>query len=275
MSRYLIVNADDFNTDPERNRGILDARVNGIVTSVTVLANLRLETQSLSALREALGGSIGVHLNLTRGRPLTNGGKTLTNEQGVFFSKQHAWTRALLRKYDMMEVETEFSAQIERIKGAGVTPDHIDGNNHIHVFPGLAQAAAKVAHRFNIGKIRLPREPFDGFRHCMMKGGPKKALISALSNSASRIFESFGLKFPDRFAGMQHPRVSDEEALCSFVRELPEGTTELMCHPGYASGGDNPFSNEDRSQETAVLTSPTVVETVRQSGVELISYKDL
>jgi predicted glycoside hydrolase/deacetylase ChbG (UPF0249 family) len=170
MSRYLIVNADDYNTDPERNRGIVDAIRNGIVTSVTVLANLPLEPKSLSTLQAALGGGIGVHLNLTRGRPLTPGLKTLANEDGVFYKKRHAWARALLGRYDMTEVEAEFSAQVERVIQAGISPDHLDGNNHIHVFPGFARTTALVARRFGIERIRLPLEPF-GNRRQILKSG--------------------------------------------------------------------------------------------------------
>jgi predicted glycoside hydrolase/deacetylase ChbG (UPF0249 family) len=275
MSRYLIVNADDYNTDPERNRGILDAVRNGIVTSVTVLANLPFEPESLSALKTALGSAIGVHLNLTRGRPLTGESKTLANGDGLFFTRGQAWRRALLGKYDFAEVEAEFSAQTERLLEAGITPDHIDGNNHIHVFPGLAGTAARVAQRFGIERIRLPLEPFENFRQVLKQGTFKKALISKLSRIAATIFESSALRFTDRFAGIMRPCVSDAGSLRAFLRDLPEGTTELMCHPGYAATGDNPFSNEERARETKSLMSPEVIETIRRSGVKLIAYKDL
>jgi len=275
MSRYLIVNADDYNTDPERNRGILDAIRNGIVTSVTMLANLPLDPESLPALQAALEGGIGVHLNLTRGRPLTTGAKTLANEEGAFFSKRHAWARALLGRYDLTEVEAEFSAQVERMVQAGITPDHIDGNNHIHVFPGVARRAAQVARRFGIEKIRLPLEPFGSCRQILKNGALKKALISNLSRRAAMVFTSSALRFTDRFAGIQHPCVSDADCLRAFVRGLPEGTTELMCHPGYTSGRGNPFSNHERAQETTALTSPAVLEYIRECDVKLISYKDL
>jgi predicted glycoside hydrolase/deacetylase ChbG (UPF0249 family) len=275
MSRYLIVNADDYNTDPERNRGILDAIRNGIITSVTMLANLPLNQEELSALQASLGGSIGVHLNLTRGRPLTAGLETLANEEGTFFAKRQAWVRALMGRYDLMEVEAEFSAQIERLMRAGITPDHIDGNNHIHIFPGLARAVTRVARRFGIVKIRLPLEPFDSRRQFFKKRAIKKALILNLSRRAARVFEASGLRFAERFAGIQHPCVSDADCLRAFIRELPEGITELMCHPGYLSVRGNPFSSEERSRETAALTDPVILKDLQNSDIHLISFKDL
>ena len=78
-----------------------------------------------------------------------------------------------------------------------------------------------------------------------------------------------------RFAGIQNPCVSDVGSLGAFVRNLPEGTTELMCHPGYASRGGNPFSNDERAQETKVLMNTEVIKTIREYGVTLIAYKDL
>ena len=71
--RLLIVNADDYNTDPERNRGIIEAAKNGIVTSASVLTNTAGLDEALSALEQVLGPRIGVHLNLTRGKPLSPG----------------------------------------------------------------------------------------------------------------------------------------------------------------------------------------------------------
>jgi predicted glycoside hydrolase/deacetylase ChbG (UPF0249 family) len=58
--RLLIVNADDYNTDPERSRGIIEAAKNGIVTSASVLTNTVGLDDALGALAQVLGPRIGV-----------------------------------------------------------------------------------------------------------------------------------------------------------------------------------------------------------------------
>ena len=80
--RLLIVNADDYNTDPERNRGIIEAARTGILTSASVLTNMSGLEGSLDALEQVLGAHMGVHLNLTRGRPLSRDVSSLVNSPG-------------------------------------------------------------------------------------------------------------------------------------------------------------------------------------------------
>ncbi len=78
MTRWLIVNADDFNLTDGVSRGILEAHRSGIVTSTTVMVNLRgLETnRALAQAHSHLG--LGLHLNLTFGPTILPRGKVLT-----------------------------------------------------------------------------------------------------------------------------------------------------------------------------------------------------
>ncbi len=274
--KQLIVNADDFNTDADRSRGILAAARKGIVTSTSVLTNCALTGQSRSMLADlaATGAGMGVHLNLTKGRPLCPDAATLAGPDGCFFSKTAAWSRALVRAYDPREAEQEFSAQIQALFEAGYTPDHIDGNNHMHVFPGLAEAAAAAAARFGIRRIRLPREPLFPGLALPGRAVVKKCFIGLLSLRAEQRFRSAGLCFPERLAGLHDPDPKEELSLVKFLSRLPEGTTELMCHPGYA-GTATPYSTADRERELAALTAPAVLSAVADSGIALIPFSGL
>ncbi|MDY6864175.1 MAG: ChbG/HpnK family deacetylase [Thermodesulfobacteriota bacterium] len=275
VNRYLIVNADDYNTDRERNKGILQSFREGIVTSVSVIANLPWEEKEIKDLKKVAGTHVGIHLNLSKGLPLINQGKTLTSTDGQFFIKQKAWRRAMLNMYDLKEVAMEFSAQINRLKELGFTPDHIDGNNHIHVFPGIAPIVARIAKDYNIPKIRLPLESFQSWKNYVKQGAIKKYFIGGLSKSASLVFKAFGLRFPDHFSGIQFPRVSDMDSIRAFMKNLPEGTNELMCHPGYNNHSDNDFSTGEREQELSILTHPAVLDDIRHYNIKLISYGGL
>ncbi len=271
--KYLIVNADDYNTDRERNRGILQAARDGIVTSATVIANLPWEDNAIPDLQEVLGNRIGIHLNLTKGSPLASCTDSLVNENGQFFEKKKAWRRAMLKGYNLKEIESEFAAQITRLKDAGIMPGHIDGNNHIHVFPGIADVVARLANDFGIDKVRLPLELFNTGDY-FKAGTLKKCFIGTLSKGAKPIFKRFNLRFPDYFAGLQFPNVTDVESLGSFIKTLPHGITELMCHPGFRNESNN-FSTIQREKELLSLTNFSILEKVRYSDIKLISYNDI
>jgi predicted glycoside hydrolase/deacetylase ChbG (UPF0249 family) len=273
--KYLIVNADDYNTDSERNRGILQAAQDGMVTSVSVIANLHGEDKALAELTGVMGARIGIHLNLTSGRPLVPGLKTLTDDAGGFYPKQTAWRKALLGKFAMKEVEEEFAAQIEHLTAAGITPDHIDGNNHIHIFPGIARVAGSLAQRYGISRIRLPQETFSRWKQWIQPKAVKKYFIGFLSCRARPMFQGCGLRCPGHFAGIQFPRVAQAASLKAFLARVPEGTTELMCHPGYHNRAENPFSTSERELELEALTCAEVLAEVRRRNIHLISYSEL
>ena len=272
--KYLIVNADDYNTDSERNRGILQAARDGMVTSVSVIASMPWD-DTVIELKNMLGRRIGIHLNLTQGKPLIAGLKTLVNEYGFFYPRQTAWRKALLGKFDLQEVEEEFAAQIEHLTAAGIAPDHIDGNNHIHIFPGIARVAGSLAQHCGISKIRLPQETFSRWKQWIQPRALKKYFIGLLSCRARPLFKGCGLRFTDHFAGIQFPAVAQAASLKAFLARVPEGTTELMCHPGYQNRAKNPFSTSERERELEALTCDDVLREVRRRNIQLISYSEL
>jgi len=271
--RALIVNADDYNTDPERTRGIIEAARQGIVTSASALSNTSGLERALAALEEVLGPRIGVHLNLTSGRPLDQSVKSLAGAEGDFLPKAAAWSRALRQGYDLNEIKHEWRCQIEAFCRTGRAPDHLDGNNHLHIFPGCARICAELAVHFNIKSVRLPLEPplAPGLYG---RKGLKRFFIAVLAVRARSVFRSFGLCMPDRMFGIAFPRTADTGSLLLFLEKLPPGTSELMCHPGYASPGRG-FSNAEREQELCALTRPEVSAALIKHRIRLISFCDM
>jgi predicted glycoside hydrolase/deacetylase ChbG (UPF0249 family) len=211
---------------------------------------------------------------LTKGRPVCKIKYSLVGQDGCFFSKHEAWRRAVAGRFDPHEVESEFIAQIEAVQSAGIAPDHVDSNNHLHVFPGIAEAAARAAQRCGIRRIRLPREPLLWSLRQTGRGFVKKMCISLLALRSRAVFRSAGLCFPDRCAGLQAPDMRSAQSLARFLVRLPAGTTELMCHPGYADR-HNAFSTAERECELAALTADAVLKAVRRNSISLISYSDI
>jgi predicted glycoside hydrolase/deacetylase ChbG (UPF0249 family) len=180
----------------------------------------------------------------------------------------------LRRGYNLDELRREWSAQIEAFCRTGRHPDHLDGNNHLHVFPGCARICAELAPRFNIRCVRLPLEPLfaPGLRG---PAGLKRLCIALLAVRARRVFRASGLRMPDRMFGLAFPRTGDPAALRLFLKKLPAGTSELMCHPGYRAPGVQAFSCAEREQELRALTRPDVRESLADEGIRLVSFSDM
>lgn len=272
--RLLIVNADDYNTDFERNRGIIEAAKNGILTSASVLTNMPGFDGALGALGDVLGPRIGVHLNLTRGKPLSAYAHSLVGPQGDFLPKGPSWRKALYRGYNPDEIRREWSAQIEAFCRSGQQPDHLDGNNHLHIFPGCAKICAELALRYNIRHIRLPLEPLHA-PGLLGRVGLKRVFLTLLAVRARSLFHACGLCMPDRMFGIAFPATGESAALCHFLKNLPTGVSELMCHPGYPSPGVHVFSCAERERELRALTCPSVREAIIEERIRLISFSDI
>ena len=73
-ARRLIVNADDFGLTAGVSRGILRAHREGLVTSTTVLASLPAQPELDATATASPGLGLGLHFNLTWGRPVSPGG---------------------------------------------------------------------------------------------------------------------------------------------------------------------------------------------------------
>jgi predicted glycoside hydrolase/deacetylase ChbG (UPF0249 family) len=60
----------------------------------------------------------------------------------------------------------------------------------------------------------------------------------------------------------------------AVLRTLPDGATELCCHPGYADGLDSTYAAE-REQELAALVSPRLRPLLARERIELVSFASL
>jgi predicted glycoside hydrolase/deacetylase ChbG (UPF0249 family) len=70
----------------------------------------------------------------------------------------------------------------------------------------------------------------------------------------------------------------DQPKLLRIFEALPEGTWELVCHPGYSDADLQSAGTrltQSREIELAALTSEVTKKTLARLKIELISYADL
>lgn len=275
MTTRLIVNADDYGHTLDVSRGIRAAHLKGIVTSTTAMMNKPAAEESL---RQAPGGAprlgLGVHLTITSGGSLLPAEqiKTLISEDGLFFKVVPFANR--LDQVDPAEAKAEWRAQIEQfISVAGRKPTHLDSHHHSSYFsPGLLRAMLELAREYN-SPIRLPIAPNANW---MLSGMPTE-MAAAMQAHIPPLLEEFQPRRPDGFIDNFYDEDATQENLLSILAGLPDGTFELMCHPGCLSPEliANSIYNAQRERELNILTSPEVLQLVRERGIELISFSQI
>jgi len=289
--KRLIVNADDFGLTESVNRGILDAHRRGILTSTTLLANGAAFESAVSLALATPRLGVGVHLNLTQGRPISDPREvaSLVNERGCFCGEPAGLlTRILTGKLHLADVEREWRAQIDKVRGAGIAVTHLDGHKHVHMLPPLFPIVLRLAREYGISGVRLAVERPVGLARLLRRNGGaagqlmKQYLLGrALAATAMWFREPLQqarLNSPMYFYGIMQTGFLDGAELEAILWNLPEGTSELMCHPGYADGGLEQTGTRllaEREREVEALTRVETRKLVAALGIQLIDYRDL
>jgi hopanoid biosynthesis associated protein HpnK len=286
--RNLIVNADDLGWTAGVNRGIAEAHRHGIVTSTSLLANGSAFADGVKTASELPGLGVGVHLNLSDGAPIAPAErvKSLLNEDGEFAGgAESLLMRLTTQSLQAKEVEREWDAQIEKVRGAGIRPTHLDGHKHVQMLPGLFGIALRLAKRHGIAAVRVSHEASplrtalsDGNESSgvTLKQGVQARGLKLLARDAREMADRAGISTADYFCGIAQTGVLTKAGVQKLLSSLPEGTTELMCHPGYADEElrkTHTRLQESRQTELEILTDKTIRKSVAELGIRLINYE--
>jgi predicted glycoside hydrolase/deacetylase ChbG (UPF0249 family) len=126
--KYCIVNGDDFGASKGINRGIIEAHVNGILTSTSLMVNMPQSTDAVIQSRDLPDLSIGLHLTLTyeNGQPLID-----------FDSPE--------------ECSAELYQQLQRFQDQlNLLPTHLDSHHNVHRDPRVLPHFLKMAQRYGL-----------------------------------------------------------------------------------------------------------------------------
>jgi predicted glycoside hydrolase/deacetylase ChbG (UPF0249 family) len=266
--KQLVVNADDFGFTPDVNEGIVEAHRRGILTATTLMANGAAFDDAVRLARETPSLDIGAHLVLVGGRS-TLTGKPLPAAVAKLLA---AMARREIRVYD------ELRAQVRRILDAGVRPTHLDTHKHTHLAPPVLDAVARIGQEFGIVWVR---QPFD-FPLKAPRVPPLRRLTSrALGLLRPRfrgILARHACKATDHFAGFRITGRFGAAELAELMGAIPQGSTELMCHPGRcgeALRNARTRLKESRERELEALVSRQVRDAVERNGIDLVNYAGL
>jgi len=274
VPKHLIVNADDYGRTASVSAGIRKAHRDGIVTSTTAMMNMPgIGAELQAALAECPQLGLGVHLVLTAESPLLPPDQIPSL---IALSDGRAFPRldALMKNADRLntaEVKAEWRAQIEKfVHLTSCPPDHLDSHHHTsYLTPALFGAMLELARETGC-TIRLPLAD-EADTGMIVSDLPPLTFLRPM------LLASTDVPRPDRF----ETRFYDEHATLAMLREiidtLPDGVTEIMCHPGLPDEHLAAVSgyNRQRAAELAALTDPSLREHLRTARVKLMSFKAL
>jgi predicted glycoside hydrolase/deacetylase ChbG (UPF0249 family) len=269
----LILNADDLGYSPAVNEAILNLHEQGRLSSTSLVVNLRYSRDALEVVKEQPGLGVGVHLNLTKGRPCLPGEQiaSLVSDDGNFHHTPVFYTRALAGGISLLEVEAEVRAQIERVLAAGIHPTHLDSHSHWQILPPLAALIPKLAREYGIPGVRQA-----GLRQTLMPTRLWLALVKEeVPPSGSLNEPNYLLSLHQWLREPDNPHPLFQSHRMQALLGRPDVIAELVVHPGSANDPDFPpdtLVSNRREWETAFLLSNTFETWLQDLDAEIVSY---
>ena len=293
--RKLIVNADDLGLTSGVNRAIIETHIGGVVSSATMMANGAAFDDAVTLARSAPNLSVGCHVILVDGTPVSppDAVDTLlairSAEPDKFYSSLSAFAaRAMLGGFDRDQLVAEVTAQIRKIQSAGLQVTHLDTHKHAHIFPEILAALLRAARICGVRAIRnpfvpvkaMPARQFKGNRELWKRYGQVR-MLHTFSGQFLQRTKRAGLLTPDGVVGVIETGSLESYGYSSLLRRtlasLPEGTWELVCHPGYADADLRAARTrllDSREEERRLLTSTELRQFLEEQKIRVISYRE-
>jgi len=302
-NRFIIITADDYGAARNINEGIRIAVENHLVTDISALTNFQESISSLKSISDNYPYvGIGVHLNITTGKPLSDPAiiPSLVDSNGNFFTIYELIPR--LKKIPLKEIKTELIAQVQILADSGIRVNHLsDQYGILSLYPPCFDIMIQLAKDYNL-PIRSPviaslQYP-SLFPHSLMRQEGYKIFKSVLvthpgsllslaadfelNKPASRAakLDKSGIKHPDLLIDYFYgnPSFSNLEYI---FEKLPPGINELVLHLGtserqteYPTGLDLGYMST-RELELQTISSCSLNDILKNLKIEKISYSDI
>lgn len=266
----VIINGDDFGYGPASSDGIVKAYQYGILTSTSAMVNLLEGSEKITNFQPEIDKpriGIGVHLNLTFGKPLAPevwGMEAFTRpHRGT--GKPEEWQGSAWRQYFSRfsgdQILAEFRAQIKRAQELFGEIDHLDSHQGAASYPPAKEVYEKLAKEFNLG-VRF----LSPLSENSVYGGD-----FLFDEDYPEVVRHRGIRTADHVDMTYYHSKSDPVGeFCRALESIQDGElVEFMFHPA-----SDPSLGDWRVKDLGILTNDRVIQTVKDAGIKLTTYRD-
>ncbi|MHB9131103.1 MAG: carbohydrate deacetylase [Armatimonadota bacterium] len=286
MNKYLIINADGYGFTRGINRGIEVAVARGVITSISVNANFEAIEDLPTFVKQFPHISVGVHLNPVVGRPiaLPSVVPSLVNSQGEFHYHEFA-QRLMHRQINPSELIHELSLQIQKVRDMGVKISHLDSHQNQHLYPPYFKIFLQLLKESGVMRMRThahfvlaesPHPYIDAWK--FYTRNPYRLVTHSVARYEMWVARRHGVRMADRLMSTSH--TGDKAILehwLQLLRNVPEGWSEVFCHPAYPDDELRRWATyvDQRRTEIDVMTCKETRDELARCGIELKSFHDL
>jgi hopanoid biosynthesis associated protein HpnK len=281
--RRLIVNADDFGLTPGVNAAVVELNRARALTSATLMATANSFNEAVFDAKTLPSLGVGCHVVLVDGTPALPADKIPSlidpsaPNHAQFRPNLSGFLTDLLRgRISDSDIEAEATAQIQRLKAAGIAVTHVDTHKHTHMFPRVLRPLLRAALACGVAAIRNPFEPNWSLNATANAGHVRKMQVRLLRSQSTTFTQEVtraGLHTTDGAIGVLATGTLDAQTIRNLLGAMPDGTWELVCHPGY---NDAALQQErTRLLASREIERTALLETIPNADVERIHFGQL
>jgi predicted glycoside hydrolase/deacetylase ChbG (UPF0249 family) len=261
-ARLLLVNADDFGSTHGNTVAIFEAIARGIVGSTSLMVPCPWSAWAMAWLCEHREVPFAIHLTMVCEYPAYRWGPVSPRTEVMSLLAADGNFPTLEFRDDLLEdariedVETEFRAQIEFVRSAGLQPTHLDW--HCLADGGrddISDLTAGLAEEYGLAMRTHGRGIADRLR------GEGHAVVD------QPIVDSYGIPVDGRM-----------EAYLTLLRAMPAGVTEWAVHPGLGNDEHRTLEPDTwgiRRGDLDVVTSTAIRDAIAAEGITLITWREM
>jgi hypothetical protein len=276
----LIVNADDFGLTSGVNNAVVECYLAGSLSSATLMVNTSAFDEAVEMAKANTGLGVGLHFNLTLGRPLSNLHEisSLVMSDGIFYPRAICEKQLIMGRINSDHIRREFQAQVDKFNASGLKMTHIDSHQHIHIFPKVFDVVAEFC-ACNELPLRIPWVWKGKGRNVSIKKRLRSAMLNFLiirnlRKWAGKIITN--MNFASVFDLTNMPEEIGPDIYLRILNETREFPLEIMVHPAYE---DNELKTLTQisvisDRERRVLTGMDMKKEMEKRGLLMVSYKE-
>ncbi len=274
------MNADDFGLTAGVNRAIIELHEAGVLTSATLMARAGATEEAILRAQAAPVLGVGCHVVLVDGEPTLPPQQIPTlidRKTGRLHQTLGTFLQRLFTgRISAAEIEAEAAEQIARLQSRGLRLTHIDTHKHTHMFPPVLRPVLRAARAAGIRAVRNPFEPEWAVRATPRGGFVRTAEVIALRRFGPyfrRLIREEGFSTTDGTIAVVGTGSLDAAMVRALLEKLPEGTWELVTHPGYNDADLDAIRTRLRGSREAERAALQAVKEF--PAIELISFAAL
>lgn len=266
------------------NEAIEEAHRSGILTSASLMVGAGAARDAVQRAKRLRSLRVGLHLVLVDGRAVLSKRDIpdLVNEEGEFPSDPvAAGMKYFFQPGVRRQLEAEIRSQFEAFLDTGLRLDHVDGHNHLHLHPTILGLILKVGPEFGLRAMRLPYEPplpsWRASRRGLLRKFTGWMLLFPWIALLKARLKRHCIGSNDFVFGLHDTGRLHRELLLRILQHVPQGVTEIYCHPATRRCADleRVMPGYWHEQEFEALTSPAVKEAIAASGFQRIALGEL